>query len=137
MGELLAIMTQGLHGTPIPETRITEWEFGHRPIPDKVFTAAADILLDQWSVDRHLAAPGRRSEVDMYFSSALNRPLGELFRLEAELRRSRSVKLRHLARQVRKVRIAQMRYLESMLNVKMAYVFDDDFQPERDLEQVA
>lgn len=121
----------------IPETRVNEWEFGFRPVPDYVYTAVSHVLLDYWSDDRHKTPTDKQREVDIFYGTLLNQPLGELFKLELGLTRSRSPKLRHLAQQVRKARIEQMKYLERVLHVQMAYVFDPEPGPGSELEVVA
>lgn len=132
MGERIATWSQGLYNTPIPETRIAEWEFRCRAIPDYVFTASTYILLDFWSDDRHMVPAQRKLEVDSYYSAILNQPLGNLFRLEQELMKSRSTQQRKLLKQVREARMIQQRYLERLLHVRMAYVFEDEPGPGND-----
>ena len=132
MGWWMSVMAKRLSSQRIPGTRIAEWEFGHRHVPDYVYTAATGILLDTWSEDRHMAPPERQGDVDTFYGSVLNGPLGELFKLEATLNRNRDRKIRNLAKRVRKVRIAQMRYLQSVLNVQMTYVFEPEPGPARD-----
>ena len=123
MGALIALLSQGLPYNPIPHTRVNEWEGNCRPIPNYVYTATANILLDDWSCDRHSTSAPLQSEVDIYYGTALNESLGELFRLEHELSQSNDEKLRSVVENVKKARITQMRYLEALLNVSMAYVF--------------
>lgn len=136
MGTDIAILNQGLGYTPIPNTRICEWENGWRHIPDYVFQASTNILLGTWSVDRHQTPVDRQREVDLYYSRALNQPLAELFRLERDLETSRHSKLRKLAKRVRKVRIDQMKFLEQLLDVEMAYVFDPSPEGAQELDVV-
>ena len=132
MGWYVSVFTYGLSGQRTPGTRVAEWEFGHRHVPYHVYTAATKILLDAWSEDRHMTPPERQSDVDIFYGSVLNEPLGELFRLESSLKRNRDRKIRNLAKRVRKARIAQMRYLQSMLDVQMSYVFEPEIGPTRD-----
>lgn len=113
---------------PVPGTRVNEWEMGVRPTPAHVFKACAGMLLDEWSEDRHMAVVQRQGEVDVFYGSVLNEPLGELFRLEMGLSKSRNLRARKAVSAVRKTRIAQMRYLEELLSVKMAYVFASEAQ---------
>ena len=137
MADRITAITQQRHYTHIPQTRISEWEMGHRAVPDYVFTASAYVLLDSWSDDRHMTPPDRQREVDIYYGSVLNKPLGELFKLELKLERSRNQKLRSLVRHVRRARLEQMKNLERVLHVKMAYVFDSEPGPGTELEDVA
>ena len=132
MGWYLSVLTYGLSGQRTPGTRVAEWEFGHRHVPYHVYTAATKILLDTWSEDRHMTPPERQVDVDIFYGTVLNGPLGEMFRLESFLKKNRDRKIRNLAKKVRKVRIAQMRYLQSVLNVEMTYVFEPEIGPTRD-----
>ena len=138
MGQLVAIYSQGIHNTPIPDTRIGEWEFQRRAIPDYVFTASTNILLDYWSTDRHMTPDYRQMEVDAYYSAVLNRPLGHLYKLEWELSKSRNFHQRKMVKQIRKARIEQMKFLEKMLHIRMSYIFSPEPGPgDDDLEDVA
>jgi hypothetical protein len=124
MGEQIAIYSQGVPHSPVPETRVNEWEFRHRHIPSFVFTASAKLLLDHWSEDRHMALPARQLDVDVFYGSALNAAFGHLFKLEKDLfKGSRNHKQLSWLREVRAM---QQRYLEKMLGVRMFYVFAHD-----------
>lgn len=120
----IAVISNSAHYSYIPETRLAEWENNWRPIPDYVFTAIATVLLDYWSKDRHMASNSREVEVDVYYGTALNKPLGDMFQLELELSRSRYSKLRNLLIQIQQVRFTQINYLEAVLQIDMSYVFD-------------
>ena len=132
MGWWLSVVAKRMSFQRIPGTRVAEWEFGRRHVPDYVYTAATGILLDTWSEDRHMTPPERQGDVDAFYGSILNEPLGELFKLESSLKKSRDRKIRNLTGRVRKVRIAQMRYLQSVLDVQMTYVFEPEPGPARD-----
>ena len=129
MGERIAIYTQGVPYSPIPETRVSEWEFRHRPIPSYVFTASANMLLDHWSEDRHMALPERQLEVDVFYGSVLNQAFGHMFKLEHELMKGRR-KDQKLLITLREARRLQQRYLERLLGIRMYYVFAHDMGPE-------
>jgi len=132
MGKLIAMYSHGATDNYIPGSRINEWEFKIRPTPDHVFTASANILLDQWCEDRHLTPEYKQLEVDAFYGSILNQPLGKLFKLELSLSRSRNAQCRKLVRDVRQARVEQMRFLESILKTSMGYVFQKEFDPEND-----
>ena len=136
MGWLIAVNSYPL-GSGVPETRVAEWEMGWRPIPDYVFTAVARVLLNYWSDDRHKTPQGRQREVDVYYGKVLNQTLGEMFKLEQQLANSRDPQKRKLLGKARNIRIWHMKYLESLLHIQMAYVFDPDPGGEAHLEDVA
>jgi transcriptional regulator with XRE-family HTH domain len=137
MGVRISLLSQGVKFTPIPETRIAEWEKGWRPVPDYVFITAAKILLNSWSNDRHLTPETRQRDVDAYYGKVLNVPLGEMFRLEQQLALSRNPNQRKLVKKARHVRLSHMKYLETVLHVEMNYVFDPDPSGIAPLEDVA
>jgi len=122
----------------VPGSRVHEWEFGYRPVPGYVYTAVTYILLDSWSTDRHRATSDMHWDIDVFYGSLLNQPLGELLSLEKDLAASRSRRLRPLAKRLRHIRIEQMKSLEKVLHVSMSYVFDPEPGPgDRNLEDVA
>lgn len=129
MGEQIAIYAQGVPYSPVPETRVSEWEFRHRHIPSYVFTASAKLLLDHWSEDRHMALPARQPDVDVFYGSALNQAFGHMFKLENELLKGRKPDHK-LLNSLRDARLMQQRYLERLLGVRMFYVFTDDMGEE-------
>ncbi|MBU5612889.1 hypothetical protein [Geomonas azotofigens] len=125
MGEQIAIYSQGVPYSPVPETRVSEWEFRHRHIPSYVFTASAKLLLDHWSEDRHMALPARQLDVDVFYGSALNPAFGHMFKLEKEMLKGSSRNHKVLS-WLREARVMQQRYLERLLAVRMFYVFAHD-----------
>ncbi|GFO65875.1 hypothetical protein M1B72_02605 [Geomonas paludis] len=135
MGMYISIYYKGLVKKAVPGTRVNEWEFGYRPVPDYVFTASANLLLDSWSEDRHRAPKGKRGEVDVYYATALNEPLGELFKVELALGESSCADQCDMYKRVRIARIAQQRYLENLLGVRMWYVFAEELGPEPSLDR--
>lgn len=104
-------------------TRVSEWEKGHRPVPDYVFRAAAYITLDYWSDDRHSVAREKVAEVDFYYGTLLSKPFGALLCLEHELGKSRKAEHRRQLVEIRKLRRMQQHVIEKLFGVKMGYVF--------------
>ena len=130
MGHFIAIYSNGVGSTPIPQTRINEWESGVRSIPDHVFTSAAKLVIDTWSDYRHRAPEDTKGEVDAFFGSLLYPPLGELFRLESQLRLPDHLDPLEIAHRLANVRKAQMEQLEKQLKVKTSYVFAAELGPD-------
>lgn len=135
MGVKISIYYKGLVKKPVPGSRVNEWEFGYRPVPDYVFTASANLLLDSWFEDRHRAPQQNRGDVDVYYATALNEPLGELFKIELALGEYPCAEKCDVAKRVRIARLAQQRYLEKLLGVRMWYVFTEELGPEPDLKR--
>ncbi|BCO11478.1 hypothetical protein GEOBRER4_n2797 [Citrifermentans bremense] len=130
MGYFIAIYSNGLGCAPIPCTRINEWESGVRSIPDHVFTSSAKLLVDTWSDDRHRAPEDTKGEVDAYYGSLLSPTLGEIFRLEMQVRRLDHLDPQEIAHRLANVRKAQLEQIEKQLKIKTAYVFASEPGPD-------
>lgn len=122
LGQAIAIQANLLSVGPIPNTRVNEWERRVRPVPDYVFTACASILIAFWAKCRLKVDECDLPRIDQKFAALLNPALAVILSVEHALVHSKGSKAQSL--RVTEARQELQGYLESMLSVSMAAVFN-------------
>lgn len=126
MGETLANYIQGPVSSPIPGSRVNEWEMGVRSIPDPIFIASAGILVDRWAAVRDKNGIQDVTRIDSAFANHLTPALAAAIELEAEFQNRRDKEGVQVFLQTQKVRVEVQKHLESLLWISMAKIFSPE-----------
>jgi len=123
MGILVPTYVPQCEYMQIQESRIQDWEFGRRSVPEYVFYAYAAIAIDDWAGDRHVAPESSHMKIDFRYGSMFTPGFGELLKLEHLAMRSADSELKvilpNLALQVK----SWKQYFKDILGVDMEKVW--------------
>jgi hypothetical protein len=122
MGECLAEYLHGPGSSPIPGSRINEWEMHVRAIPDHVFVACAGVLIETWANVRAGKSADEVRRVDPKFARLLSPAFASVISLEDEYRDRKDREGGQIYRKTQQVRQELQTYLESLLFISMSKI---------------
>lgn len=122
MGESIAEYIQGPGFTPIPGSRINEWEMRARAIPDYVFVACAGVLINRWAKLRKEKRDEELERLDLKFARLLSPALASAISLEDEYRGRRDKHGVVMHAQAMEVRKEVQTHFESLLRINLSQI---------------
>ncbi|UFS72484.1 hypothetical protein LPW11_09885 [Geomonas sp. RF6] len=122
MGEHIATHAEGPGSTPVPGSRVNEWETHVRAVPDYVFVACARMLVDIWARIRGGKSDKELNDVDSTFAGLLSPALASIIRFEGEFRGRRDKEGLCVHAHSMKIRRDVQCHFESLLMIDLAKV---------------
>jgi hypothetical protein len=123
MGESIAIYIQGPGSSPIPGSRINEWEMRVRAIPDHVFVACARIVVDIWVKVRTGKTDAEVGYLDPKLAMLLSPALASAISFEVEYRGRRDKEGILVHKKALQIRKEVQAHFETLFMIDMANIF--------------
>ena len=129
MGEHLAEYLLGPGSSPIPGSRVNEWEMHVRALPDYVYIASAGILIDIWGRVRAEKTELEARRLDPIFASLLSPALASAMGFEFEFMERKDEEGLRIYAKAQKIRKEVQGHLESLFTINIAIILEKSHAP--------
>jgi len=124
MGEHLAEYIYGPGSSPIPGSRVNEWEMHVRAVPDHVYIACAGILTNIWGRVRAEKSEFDARRLDPIFAGLLSPALASAMGFEFEFMDRKDEEGQRIHAKAQKIRKEVQGYLESLFTVNISNILE-------------
>jgi len=124
MGENIAEYIYGPGSSPIPGSRVNEWEMHVRAVPDHVYIACAGILMTIWGNVRAEKSELDARHLDPKFAALLSPALASALGFESEFRDRKDEEGLRIYAKAQLIRKDVQGHLESLFMVNIADVLE-------------
>jgi hypothetical protein len=124
MGERLAEYIYGPGSSPIPGSRVNEWEMHVRAVPDHVYIACAGIVTNIWGKVRAEKAGPDVRHFDPIFAGLLSPALASAMSFEFEFMDRKDEEGLRIYARAQKIRKEVQGHLESLFTINIANILE-------------